>query len=303
MHKINLQILSFSGAATKIIALVVHALRLQRVGYKPDVIAGVSSGWVVALCYALGLLSTLETFALVLRLDQIFGFVPVKENGKFRKIALIRLMFKGSAGNSKGLDKSMRELVSKQEWEKFKSTSNVRLFTGVTDYTRNMFELIEVNKLSYEDMIQTSVMTSTIPIYCDPIKKGRNYYVDGGVREHNPADFLVDRLIDEGSTISKLVSVYSRPKEKSKIPDWGYDGRSAGRNVSKTINAQMDSISRKNEKSEVRLSILHNFKLFQFFSPYVLKGVYDIFKPRLAELRNETRRLNPIFTYREIVKK
>ena len=303
MKKDKLWVLSFSGAATRIIALVVHAIRLQIVKYKADVMTGVSSGWIVVLCIALEKLSILQAFALALRLDQIFGFVPVKEDGNFRKLALIRLMIKGSAGDSKGIEKSIRAFITEQEWEKFKATSSTRLFAGVTNYTRNNFKLVEASKLNYEDMIQISVASATIPIYCDPIKIDNDLYVDGGVYEHNPADYLVSKLYKEGCTIEKLVSVYSRPKEKSIIPDWGYNGKSAGRNLSKLTESMMDSISRKNEEAERRLALIYGFELYIYYSPSILKGVYDVNPQGLIELERETKWLNPVISYRIITKK
>lgn len=273
---------AFSGAATKIVALVAHLENLIRLRRKPNVMAGLSSGWFVVLCYALGKIELLKSTALNLQLNQIFGFIPVNKKGNIKTAAYIRGMIKGSFGDSKGLEKLLRSTISEREWQRFLEVNDVTLYCGVHNYSKNRFELIKMNDVSYEEMITYSVASANIPLYCDPIEINGDFYVDGGASEHNPLEKTLEALIGTHN-ITEVISVYAREEDPTVIPDYGFNGKYLGRNLSKLIDTQLTSMSLKNQKAEQRLQQLHRFDLTQIFSKSFIKGIYGVDKNQLND--------------------
>jgi hypothetical protein len=90
--------------------------------------------------------------------------------------------------------------------------------------------------------------------------------------------------------ISELVSIYSRPEDKSQEPDWAYNGKSIGRNLSVVIDTMQDAISYSNQEEEIMACDLEQIKLTQLFAPRIMKGVYDIDETRLSQLYHSIRK-------------
>jgi predicted patatin/cPLA2 family phospholipase len=273
-----MKVLSISGGSTKITALAAHGKNILGY-YKPDVYIGVSAGSILLLPMILGKHNEIEKIVTNLKFSDFFSKSPVNESGKIKISAYIRGLTTGSFGEM-DLSAVISKLVSECEFNDFKISEN-NVYFGVYNMTLNKFELIHANSLNYEEFILYVTASSAIPVYCKPIKIGDYYYHDGGLKYHNAASyFLINNDIEE------LVSVYSRPKEDSKV-DWGYNGKYIGRNLSKSIDSMINSISILNEKNEFDICRLRNIKLKQHWSPSIMKGVYDINNDRLRLLYDE----------------
>lgn len=144
-----------------------------------------------------------------------------------------------------------------------------------------------MKKLTYELFLKHTVASSAIPIYCEPVKIGDDYFWDGGVQEHNASAYVIDKHKDE---ISELVSIYSRPEDKAQRPDWAYNGKSIGRNLSVVIDAMQDAISYSNQEEELVVCDLEQIQLTQLFAPRIMRGVYDINRTRLLQLYDAIRK-------------
>jgi predicted acylesterase/phospholipase RssA len=279
-----MNIISFSGAATKIAAHAAHGKNILKT-FKPDIICGISSGSLIILPLLLNKHDLLKKYTTNLRLEDIFKQSPVNNKGNITLKGYWRGIRKGAFGEM-GLETMIEKFINECEYNKLMSNNNTPIIlVGVTNMTKNKFELIEINKLSYKEAIQWIIASCTIPLYCNPVKIGDYFYYDGGLTYHNVTSEVI-RIYK--NKIKEIISVYSRPKlynEKKEI-DWGFNGKYLGRNLSKTFDVLQDTISKENEISEIELCNFYNIKLIQKFSPKILKGVYDVNKIRLQKLYN-----------------
>ena len=282
----KLKVVSMSGAATKIVAHIAHCQNLKDNGYKPDIFAGVSSGILTSIAWAFNKLDEAEELAKNLNYSDIFGIVPVNKKGKVTTIAYLRGLTMGSFGTCKGLEKTIRKFIPEDRWVAFRRQKEKELYCGVYNVTKRRFELINMKKFTYELFLKYTVASSAIPIYCEPIRIGDDYFWDGGLQEHNPSKHVIEKHKDN---ISELVSIYSRPEDKSQEPDWAYNGKSLGRNLSVVIDAMQDAISYSNQEDEIVVCDIEKIQLTQLFAPRIMKGVYDIDKTRLSQLYHSIR--------------
>jgi predicted acylesterase/phospholipase RssA len=277
------KLLSFSGAGTKIVSHCVHAEHLMR-DYRPDIIAGISSGSLVIFPSLLGKFDELKEFSTSLSLEDIFYKVPVNSEGKLKLLSIWRLFRTGSFGvmdGPTGIRATIKKFVSEEEFNQVLK-SGVKIYVGVNNITQGKFELIFLNNKTYEEAITWLIASSSIPLYVPAVKIGSFYYNDGGVRCFNPAAPVM-RLYK--NLIKECVSVYATEPEVYSKPDNKFDGTSMGRNLSKTFEAIQDSIADMNVQSEIDLAEAYGIKLTQKFSKKILKGVYDIDPARLKELQ------------------
>ena len=276
-----MKILSFSGGATKICALVAHGTNVLKSGYKPDVLVGVSSGSLVMLPLLLGKYEMLKEITTNLKLSDIFDKMPVNEKGKIPFKAFVRSVFTGSLGSMNNLKYMIEYFVSKKEFEDFcKNENSPILYAGITNMNTNEFHLKKLNNLTYEAFIEVLIASCSIPVYTPPIKIGKELYYDGGLIHHNAA---IRYLKKNHENITECISVYTREKNANEY-DPKYNGKSLGRNLSKSVDFLQKAISIHDASAEKLFCKSKKIKLTQLFSPKVLKGVYDVNPERLKKL-------------------
>jgi hypothetical protein len=278
-----MNLLSFSGGATKIVALAAHGKIVLKSGYKPDVIVGVSSGALVMLPLVLGKHKLLKEYTTNLSLENIFDSSPVNEKGKITLSSGLRGITKGYLGTMNNLKNSIKFFVSEEEFINFcKNKKSPLLYAGVTNMNKYKFKLILLNNLTYEAFIETILASASIPVFTPPVKIGKELYYDGGLIHHNPA---INILRSKKYNFKECISIYSRP-EIIEDYDPNYTGKSIGRTLSKTIDYLQTAISMHDAEAEKDFCKLHDIKLTQRFSPKIMKGVYDVNPERLKKLYN-----------------
>lgn len=278
-----MKLLSFSGAATKLCSHAAYGSRLR--DYKPDIIAGLSSGALIIFPYLLGKHEEVKQLSTSITLEDIFDKVPVNEEGNITLKGYIRGITKGSFGTM-GITKLIKSSVSKVEYHHLLNNPNCpQIYVGVTNMTKDRFELIHINKVSYEDMLKWMVASSTIPLYCPPIEMKGEYYVDGGLKHHSPANEVLRRYKTD---IKELISVYSVPEGDNSYPDYGFNGKFLGRYISKTFDVMQSGSSYTDQRVEKELSELYGISIKQYFAESVMKGVWDVNKERLLKLYNSS---------------
>lgn len=275
-----MKLLSFSGAATKIASHAAYCSKFK--DYKPNIIAGLSSGSLVIYPYLLGKFEELKNKTTTLKLSDIFDKQPVNEKGKLTISSILRGIFTGSFGSMYNTKKMLKRFISRDEFYKLINSYNCPLiYIGVTNVTLNRFELILINDCTYEEMLDYTLASCTIPMYCPPIKIGKCYYVDGGLKHHNPASEVI-RLHKD--ILKNVKSIYSIPEGEDSTPDYGFNGKSLGRMLSKTFDMLQSGVSLENQKTEKDLCKQFNIELEQYFAPKIMKGIYDVNNQRLKEL-------------------
>ena len=276
-----MKLLAFSGGSTKISSFAARGKKILESGYTPDIVAGLSSGALIIVPLLLGKHDMLKERTTNLKLSDIFDKNPVNEKGKITLQGYARGLTKGSFGSMKNLELTIKEFVTKDEFYNIVAKKGFPLcYAGITNVTNNEFELKLLNNLSYEMFVRTLIASATIPLYCPPIKIGKSYYYDGGLIHHNPT---IEVLRKYPTTIKEVISVYSRPQDVKEY-DPGFNGKSLGRNLSKTLDILQLSISKQDELSEKEFCEARNIKLKQYFSPKIMKGLYDVDPERLSKL-------------------
>lgn len=137
---------------------------IEEAGLKPDIIAGVSAGSIVAVLYAAGV-SPDD----ILRLFSERGFTD------FANIQL-------GSGGLFGIDKFKNFILKAIGGERNLEDLNIPTYIGVTDLDRG-----EPHEFHTGPIGPRMMASCSIPIVFKPVKIDGTYYVDGGVLRNHPA--------------------------------------------------------------------------------------------------------------------
>lgn len=155
---------ALSGGGARGFAHVGALRAIEEAGLRPDVIAGVSAGAIVAVMYAAGV-----------TLDNI---VRVFNDSKFRDFCNWNVG-KGALFNMKPLRKLFMKLLGDRV---NLEDLNIPVYLGATDFDNG------VTVAFHEGCIVDRLIAScSIPIIFPPVKIEGTYYVDGGVLRNHPA--------------------------------------------------------------------------------------------------------------------
>ncbi|MCH5220781.1 MAG: patatin-like phospholipase family protein [Muribaculaceae bacterium] len=181
---------ALSGGGARGFAHAGALMAIEEAGLKPDVLAGVSAGSVIAVMYASGIkpLEMAEIFAST-------GFRDFAElsfgNGGFMKID----KFKSFVMNVLGDKKSLEDL-------------EIPTYLGATDLDHG-----EPVAFSTGEIGPRLIASCSIPIVFRPVDIDGVNYVDGGVLRNHPAWIIRDKcetLI--GVNVSPLIQTTKKPK-------------------------------------------------------------------------------------------
>lgn len=162
--------LAFSGGGARGFAHVGAILAIEEAGLKPDVVAGVSAGSVIAVLYAAGVRP--------LHMAEIFA-----KQG-FRDFAELNFGDGGLFRIEKFMDFILAELGDKKNIEDL----NIPTYIGVTDLdhgTPHYFDHGEIGP--------RMIASCSIPIVFKPVLIDGTHYVDGGVLHNHPAWIIRDK--------------------------------------------------------------------------------------------------------------
>jgi predicted acylesterase/phospholipase RssA len=160
--------LGISGGGTKIAGLfgVCESIIKER-GYKPDIISRISAGALLSVPLALGKLEEIKKLVLNLKFDTFFNDSSVKNNGKIRAFNAIKkiIMGKHYLGKQKNLEKTLSELVSKDEFEDYKNDTSLPFVWLVRLIVVQNFFYINLKNVSYENFLKYVNASASLPIY------------------------------------------------------------------------------------------------------------------------------------------
>ncbi|MCI0751031.1 MAG: patatin-like phospholipase family protein, partial [Flammeovirgaceae bacterium] len=211
--------LGISGGGTKISGLFGAAeVLLKEKGFKPDVISGISAGAILSVPLALGKFEEVKDIVLNLTLDTFFSKKPVRSNGSFHPMAIVRAIFgKPYLGKQGNLEKTIRKVVSEEEFNRYKNDPTLpACIVGAVDFItghRYYFNLKNVSYKEYPRMVNAS---SSIPIFTSgiqlPIDGKPAYLYDGGVRDHIASHYVLAES-EFKDRFTESVSIFSRPED------------------------------------------------------------------------------------------
>jgi len=143
---------------------------IEEAGLKPDVIAGVSAGSIVAVLYAAGISPDNMLHLFSERAFSDFASLQLGSGGLFSIDKFKNFILKAIGG-----ERNLEEL-------------NIPVYLGVTDLDRG--EACEFHKGPIGPRMTASC---SIPIVFKPVRIDGTYYVDGGVLRNHPAWIIRDK--------------------------------------------------------------------------------------------------------------
>lgn len=187
-HKYKLGV-ALSGGGARGLAHAGALKAIEEAGLRPDIIAGVSAGSIVAVMYSAGISPD--------RILELFS------NGRFSDFAEFSI---GKGGLLK-MDRFIRVIAKSLGAYKRLEDLPIPTFIGTTDFDHGV--AVEFHEGDISPIIKASC---SIPVVFPPVSIGGTAYVDGGVLRNLPAWTIRDkceRLI--GINVSPLGRVKTDP--------------------------------------------------------------------------------------------
>lgn len=288
--------LGISGGGTKIAGLFgATEVLMKEKGYKPDVISGISAGAILSVPLALGKFDQIKELVLKAKLSDFFSKPPVKQDGSFKLGAILRAIsgkpYLGMQGN---LEKTLAKVVSKQEFEAYKKDPNApSCVVGTVNFKdagRWYFDLKNDPLIDHAMFLKLVNASASLPIFTNGIEvKYDNqwlYLYDGGVRDHCPTAYMLERHPDYKDKISQTISIYSRPDQPEPEP---FSDKNLITVLSSFVNITNIEVSKTDQWQELRLAKDKNIPIMQVFMPQIMRKVYDTDPSRLYELYQKAR--------------
>lgn len=276
-----------SGGSTKIAGILGAARASYDGGFRPNLLAGVSSGSISLLPVALGLWDEAVELSLNVKLSDFFDIVPVNDKGKLTKLSVFRIL-RNLLGSPKtysigvqNVPRVLKRVITKGMWDDFVSSDKEAFAMAVNRRTkaRKHFRLKDFD---YETALLCIAASSAIPVFTQAIYVAGAYWYDGGIRDHNPSAFLL-RNFD----LKELVSVYSRPE----IAEPSYTSVMPSK-IIEEFNIAYETLTFEISKSDEAIEDLicesKGVKQTKLFLPNILKSLYDTDSDRLKQLYSES---------------
>jgi len=252
---------SISGGGTNFCSLAAMALVAKSKGIHPKVIIGVSAGAVMAVPLALHMHQQIEDFAKNVTNDQIFKVSPVNKKGKISFKAIFRALTGKNSFGVQDIKPLIKEVVTKRIFEVYKNGNYADVYILAVDFDKGKRTVFKVKDLTYEQYLQAVSASSRIPVMTQPEIIENVAYYDGGLRDHNAANFLLEYLPE----INHLVSFYSRPQ------NYVVERLNSSENImsviSRTIEILNIELSKNDEYKEKEFCKNRGIKLDQLFAP------------------------------------
>lgn len=279
-----------SGGGTKGEAIKTVWDSVTKEGFKPDIISGNSIMALIQVPYAIGLVrpsvmsklnKMLETFTL----DTIWRYSPINEKGKLTARAVFRAITSKSGLGEMSIDSVLRELVPKELFLQYQIRNVYADCINMSVDYKSGSRIFKSMKTvdSYEDFINYSVASASIPVFAEPICLDNKILFDGGVRDHSIGSKVM-RLHNPTETIS----VFSRPKNYD-ITNNSWEAKNVLEVLLRTIDIMNMEISKNDEVEQKKVASDLGIKLSQGFLPSIMNGPYDVNRERLNELKDKAK--------------
>lgn len=176
---------ALSGGGARGFAHAGALLAIEEAGLKPDVVAGVSAGSVIAVLYAAGVppIKMAEIFAR--RSFRDFAELSFGNDG-FMKIDRFKDFILGELNGAKRLE-----------------DLQIPIYIGATNLDTG-----EPEAFSKGEIGQRMIASCSIPIIFRPVEIGGSHYVDGGVLRNHPAWIIRDKC-------EKLIGINVSPMRRA----------------------------------------------------------------------------------------
>ena len=288
--------LGLSGAGFAIPGIAGSAYELINMGYKPDIISGVSSGAILGfiLTYSNKPLDILENNITKFTAKDVFDNPPLNKKGRLTFMGIFNLITKGYFSTKGSLEKTLMKYVTEDEFYSKQNNFNTPDFYVLcVDLLEGKRIIKNLRDLNYAQAISAVVASASIPIFTKPFKTDKTILVDGGVRNH-----ILTPWILENFPITETWSVYSRPQDFFK-PVLEKDLDSSVEVLMRVLEIMQFELSKSDEQISELLCTKLGIKNNCIFVDRLLKNVYHedrVLATKLYEIgKNKVKEKNPEF--------
>ncbi len=171
---------------------------IEELYYDWDLFYGTSTGSLLITLTSLGEMQKLKECYTSVNNDSIFSVKPFTKKGKLNIFNAIWRFIncETSLGEADGLKDLLYEMFTESD---FQATinENKKLHACITNYRTGCIEFKNNFTTSYDDYIDYTLASTSVPLAMDFVRKNGELYLDGGVMEHIPLQKAIDDGADE----------------------------------------------------------------------------------------------------------
>lgn len=184
-------------------------------GLRYNLIVGVSTGSLVMPLTALGLIDGLKEAYTSVNNKDLWDYNPFKKNGKISALKVLWREIQGKSwGDMGGLRRIIRSWFSEDDYNKILE-SDIEMVACATNVTNGSKAYFSNKDLSYDYFVEAMMASSAYPVFTDTVRINGYKFSDGGIREHVPLQYAIERGCDHIDVIVNRAKNFKR--EKSKI--------------------------------------------------------------------------------------
>lgn len=282
------KVISLCGGATRFSGILGAAVEAVRLGYKPDIILGVSAGAIGALPLALGLFNEIQEEGDNLTPSKFFvkGKHPVGKKGKPMVAGLFRVLCGAISLGEQDVRPLLRKIITEELWQKYLSGNYADVIVFSVEGEEGSIQHYHLKKCktreeAFEKICASSRISPIVqPMYTKNVNGVVKGQIDGGFRVHNPAGYFLRKYAR--LNVTDLVSVYSRP-ENFVVIDKEWD-KNIFNVTARVIEIATIEVSKGNEREETFEMFKRRGNHTKIFLPPILKETYAT-GSQLKELR------------------
>jgi predicted patatin/cPLA2 family phospholipase len=232
---------------------------LFNTGNTYDVIVGTSTGALLSPMIAMNNFTELKSAYTSMNQNDIFNVNPFDSLGRINKWNAIWRILRGkkTLGETQKLREKIEKYLSTEEFDSVKK-SPIDVACCVYNIQKRQSEYKSIKECSYDDYCDWMTASATVPIAMSTIEKNECSYVDGGVADHIPIKYLLNKNITSLDVIVHRTETYLETQGPINILD----------HFLKIIDALNIEISRDDIDLVKSYSIINNLTSRVFYLPY-----------------------------------
>jgi len=236
--------------------------KVDEQGYDWDMYFGTSTGSMAITLTAMQEMEKLKEAYTELDNKSVWSVNPFNKKGAISIWNAIKRLIsnKNSLGESGNLPGRLKTYFTENEYNILQK-SGKKLFPCAVNYSKGIEEFGNID-LPYDEYIKWTWASTSVPIACDLVKIGEDYYLDGGVLQHVP----LQKAIDEGA--DEIDVIVLRPNEKE-LATW-YPEKGMLGVASRTLEIMERKVSNYNIEMPQLEATIKDVKIRIRYTPYNL---------------------------------
>jgi NTE family protein len=228
-----------------------------------DLVVGCSTGSLLMTLSTIKKMEELKIAYTSVDTKSIFKLNPFNKKGKVKILNAIWRLIRGkkSIGDSSNLLETIKQFYKQEDYDLTKVLEK-EIVATVVNITNQAVEYKSNMDYSYEDMCEWIYTSACAPLFMSLVEKDGYDYVDGGIIEHIPVQYAIDRGATEIDVIVHRTEDY-KPLKETRV-----------KNFIQVFDKVIDSMHREISSDDIQIAKLKaNNKevlLNYYYTPYKL---------------------------------